>query len=207
MISASAFLGIAAVSLVMVLTPGPNMMYLISRSLIQGRRAGLISLMGIAVGFFIYLIAAIGGITTVFTLVPALYTTIKIAGAVYLLWIAWNTVRPSGQSIFTPRELPVDPPRKLLAMGVMTTLFNPKIAIMYVSLLPQFVNPKEGHVGTQSLILGLIQISISLVIDAVYVLTASVMATFLGERPKWMQIQRYLMGILLAAFGLRIAVA
>jgi threonine/homoserine/homoserine lactone efflux protein len=207
MISVNAFLGIAAVSLVMVLTPGPNMMYLISRSLIQGRRAGLISLMGIAVGFFVYLIAAIGGITTVFTLVPALYTTIKIAGAAYLLWIAWNTMRPSGQSVFTPRDLPVDPPRKLLGMGVMTTLLNPKIAIMYVSLLPQFVNPKEGHVGTQSLILGLIQISISLSIDAVYVLTAGAMATFLGERPKWMKVQRYLMGTLLVAFGLRIAIA
>ncbi|MGW3205729.1 LysE family translocator [Streptomyces sp. NPDC001135] len=117
----------------------------------QGRRAGLISLMGIAVGFLVYLAAAIAGNTTVFTLVPALYTTIQIAGVAYLLWLAWKTVRPGGVSAFDPQALPVDRPRKLLTMGMGTTLLNPEIAIMYVSLLPQFVNPARGHVATQSL--------------------------------------------------------
>src|SRR2546430_9340688 len=110
MVGISAVLGIAAVALGLVLTPGPNMIYLVSRSITQGRRAGLISLLGVAAGFFVYVVAATAGIATVFALVPTLYTTLKLAGAAYLLWLAWKAVRPGGQSVFAPRALPVDPP-------------------------------------------------------------------------------------------------
>jgi threonine/homoserine/homoserine lactone efflux protein len=202
-----ALVGIAAVSVVMVLTPGPNMIYLVSRSITQGRRAGLTSLMGIAVGFLIYLVAAIAGIATLFALVPTVYVVIKLAGAAYLLWLAWQTVRPGGQSVFKPKDLPVDLPHKLFTMGLITSLLNPKIAIMYISLLPQFVDPNHGSVAAQSLALGLIQISISLTIDAIYVLAAGSMAAFFGGRPRWLNAQRYVMGTLLAGFAISIGLA
>jgi threonine/homoserine/homoserine lactone efflux protein len=206
-ISMGALVGIAAVSVVMVLTPGPNMIYLVSRSITQGRRAGLTSLMGIAVGFLIYLVAAIAGIATLFALVPTVYVVIKLAGAAYLLWLAWQTVRPGGQSVFKPKDLPVDLPHKLFTMGLITSLLNPKIAIMYISLLPQFVDPNHGSVAAQSLALGLIQISISLTIDAIYVLAAGSMAAFFGGRPRWLNAQRYVMGTLLAGFAISIGLA
>jgi threonine/homoserine/homoserine lactone efflux protein len=139
MVSVNAFAGIAAVALGMVLTPGPNMIYLVSRSVTQGRRAGLISLSGVAVGFLVYLVAAAAGIATIFAVVPAVYTAVKLAGAGYLLWLAWKAVRPGGEPVFAPTALPVDPPRRLFSMGLLTNLLNPKIAILYVSLLPQFV--------------------------------------------------------------------
>lgn len=85
MVTIGALLGIVAVALGLVLTPGPNMIYLVSRSVTQGRRAGLISLTGVAAGFAVYLLAAAVGIAAVFTLVPALYTAVKVAGAAYLL--------------------------------------------------------------------------------------------------------------------------
>jgi len=206
-ISIGAIVGIAAVSVVMVLTPGPNMIYLVSRSITQGRRAGLISLTGIAVGFLIYLVAAIAGIATLFALVPTAYIVIKLAGAAYLFWLAWKTVRPGGQPIFAPKALPVDLPRKLFTMGLVTSLLNPKIAIMYISLLPQFVDPDRGSVAAQSLTLGLIQISISLTIDAVYVLAAGSMAAFFSGRPRWLNAQRYVMGTALAGFAVHIGLA
>ncbi|MDX6503961.1 MAG: hypothetical protein QOE29_1086 [Gaiellaceae bacterium] len=198
-------LGIAAVALGLVLTPGPNMIYLVSRSITQGRRAGLISLLGVAAGFFVYLVAATAGIATVFALVPPLYTALKLAGAAYLLWLAWKAVRPGGESAFAPRPLPVDPPRRLFAMGLLTNLLNPKIAILYVSLLPQFVDPARGHVAEQTLLLGLTQIAIALTLNAAIVLTAGTVAAFLGRRPAWLRAQRYLMGSVLAGLGLRIA--
>jgi threonine/homoserine/homoserine lactone efflux protein len=198
-------LGIAAVALGLVLTPGPNMIYLVSRSITQGRRAGLISLLGVAAGFFVYLVAATAGIATVFALVPPLYTALKLAGAAYLLWLAWKAVRPGGESAFAPRPLPVDPPRRLFAMGLLTNLLNPKIAILYVSLLPQFVDPARGHVAEQTLFLGLTQIAIALTLNAAIVLTAGTVAAFLGRRPAWLRAQRYLMGSVLAGLGLRIA--
>ncbi|MEV4679165.1 LysE family translocator, partial [Actinomadura sp. NPDC049382] len=144
MISLTAAAAVAAFALGLVLTPGPNMIYLVSRTVTQGRRAGLVSLGGVAAGFVLYVAAATAGLTAVFTLVPALYTAIKIGGAAYLLWLAWQAVRPGGTAVFAPRELPADPPRRLFTMGLVTNLLNPKIAILYVSLLPQFADPARG---------------------------------------------------------------
>ncbi|MGH3646713.1 MAG: LysE family translocator [Micromonosporaceae bacterium] len=205
MVSVAAVVGIAVVAVGLVLTPGPNMMYLVSRSVTQGRRAGLISLLGVAAGFGVYLLAATAGIATLFALVPTLYTVIKLAGAAYLLWLAWQTVRPGGQSPFAPKPLPEDPPHKLFTMGMITNLLNPKIAILYVSLLPQFVDPARGDVAAQSLLLGATQIGIALTINALIVLTAGTLASFLGQRPLWLRIQRYLMGTVLAGIAVRVA--
>ena len=134
MLTSAAVLGVLAVALAMVLTPGPNMMYLVSRTVTQGRRAGLISLGGIALGFLVYLIATNLGLSALFTAVPDLYLTIKLAGACYLGWLAFKALRPGGVSIFTPARLSHDSGRRLFTMGLMTALLNPKIAVMYLSL-------------------------------------------------------------------------
>jgi threonine/homoserine/homoserine lactone efflux protein len=204
-VSVGAVLGIAAVALGLVVTPGPNMIYLVSRSVTQGRRAGLLSLLGVAVGFFVYLGAATAGIAAVFALVPAVYLAVKLGGALYLLWLAWKTVRPGGHSVFAPEPMPPDPPRRLFAMGLVTNLLNPKIAILYVSLLPQFVDPRRGSVATQSLLLGLTQIAVALTVNTLIVLAAGSVSAFLGQRPRWLRIQRYVTGTILAGLGVRIA--
>ncbi|MBD3144521.1 LysE family translocator [Microbispora bryophytorum] len=204
MISLSAVLGIAAIALGLVLSPGPNMIYLVSRSILQGRRAGLYSLAGIGAGFLVYLTAVTGGLIAVFTVVPPLYLAIKLAGAAYLLWLAWNALKPGGESAFTPRPLPPDPPRKLFTMGLLTCLLNPKLAILYVSLLPQFVDPARGHVAEQSLLLGLTQIVIALTVNGAIVITAGTVAAFLNKRPAWLRVQRYLMGTVLAGLAVHI---
>jgi threonine/homoserine/homoserine lactone efflux protein len=198
-------LGIAAVALGLVLTPGPNMIYLVSRSIVQGRRAGLVSLLGVGAGFLVYLAAATAGIATVFVLVPPLYTAIKLAGAAYLLWLAWKALRPGGESAFAPRALPVDPPRRLFTMGLVTNLLNPKIAILYVSLLPQFVDPARGHVAEQTFLLGITQITVALTMNALIVLSAGTVAGFLGDRPGWLRAQRYVMATALGGLAVKIA--
>ncbi|HEX6338806.1 MAG TPA: LysE family translocator [Jiangellaceae bacterium] len=204
MISHSALLGIAAVALGLVLTPGPNMIYLVSRSITQGRRAGLISLLGVAAGFLVYLMAATAGITAIFAAVPALYTAVKIGGAAYLLWLAWNAIRPGGVAVFAPRSIPVDRARQLFTMGMVTNLLNPKIAILYVALLPQFVDPMLGNVAAQSLLLGGTQIAVALTVNAMIVMSAGALAAFLGQRPLWLRAQRYLMGTALAGIAIHL---
>jgi threonine/homoserine/homoserine lactone efflux protein len=204
MVSSTALAGIVVVGLGLVLTPGPNMIYLVSRSVTQGRRAGLISLGGVATGFVAYVLAATAGLTAIFTLVPAIYTGIKIAGAAYLLWLAWQAVRPGGASAFAPRDLPADPPRRLFAMGLVTNLLNPKIAILYVSLLPQFVDPGRGSVALQSLLLGLAHITVAIGVNGLIVLGAGSIAAFLARRPLWQRAQRYLMGSVLAGMALHL---
>ncbi|SHN43477.1 LysE family translocator [Cryptosporangium aurantiacum] len=205
MITTGALLGIAAVALGLVLTPGPNMIYLVSRTLTQGRRAGLVSLTGVAAGFLVYLTAATAGLVAIFTVVPALYTAIKLAGAAYLLYLAWQTLRPGGANVFDPAPLPPDPARRLFTMGLVTNLLNPKIAILYISLLPQFVDPALGHVALQSLTLGSVQIAVALTVNALIVVSAGAIATFLGARPTWLKIQRYLMGTVLAGLAVKLA--
>lgn len=191
------------VSLGMVLTPGPNMIYLISRALCQGKKAGLISLGGVALGFVFYMLCAAFGITAFLFAIPYAWDALRFAGAAYLLYLAWGAVKPGGKSLFTLRELSEDSGKKLFTMGFLTNLANPKIAVMYLSLLPQFLTPDHGSVLTQSLALGMTQIAISLSVNALIVLLAGTIAAFLVMRPGWQQAQRYVMGSVLAALAIR----
>jgi hypothetical protein len=112
----------ALVALGMVLTPGPNMIYLISRSIIQGRVAGLISLAGVALGSIFYMLCAAFGLTALVFAVPYAYDALRLTGAAYLLWLAWAALRPGGRSPFEVKALPIDSSRRLFAMGLLTNL-------------------------------------------------------------------------------------
>lgn len=200
-----AILAFALIALGMVLTPGPNMIYLISRSICQGRMAGLISLCGVALGFVFYLSAAALGITALVLAVPYAYDALRLAGACYLVWLAWQAVRPGGRSPFQVRQLPADSPRKLFLMGFLTNLLNPKIAMVYLSLLPQFVDPTGGSVFLQSIVLGFTQIAVSVSVNAVIAIAAGSIAVFLAGRPAWILAQRWLMGTVLGGLAVHMA--
>ena len=205
MVSLTALAAFSAVALGMVLSPGPNMAYLVSRSICQGRIAGLISLGGVALGFVTYMLLAAFGITALLFAIPYAYDALRFAGAAYLLWLAWQAVKPSGRSPFQVRKLQVDGPRKLFAMGLVTNLLNPKVAMLYLALLPQFIDPAVGSVLTQSLALGAIQIVISVSVQAMIALAAGSIARFLGTRPSWLLVQRWLMGTVLAGLAVKMA--
>jgi len=202
---ASSLLGFALISLGLVLTPGPNMIYLISRSITQGPMAGIVSLGGVALGFVFYMLCAAFGITALLFAVPYAYDALRFGGVAYLLWLAWQAVKPGGRSPFQVRKLAVDSPRKLFAMGFVTNLLNPKIAMLYLALLPQFIDPAAGNVLAQSVVLGSIQIAISVSVNAMIALAAGSIALFLTRRPGWMLVQRYLMGTVLAGLAVRMA--
>jgi threonine/homoserine/homoserine lactone efflux protein len=195
----------ALVALGLVLTPGPNMIYLISRSIVQGRAAGLISLGGVALGFVFYMLCAALGITTLVFAVPYAYDALRLTGAAYLAWLACQALRPGGRSPFEVRRLPIDSPLRLFAMGLVTNLLNPKIAMLYLSLLPQFIDPNAGSVLSQCLILGSTQIVISVTVNAVIAIMAGSIAGFLKARPSWALLQRWLMGTVLAGLAVRMA--
>jgi threonine/homoserine/homoserine lactone efflux protein len=204
-VSASGEAGIAAVGLSLVLTPGPNMIYLVSRSITQGRKAGLISLAGVAVGFLCYLVLTVAGLSTVFAAAPVAFTTLKVAGAAYLLYLAWKALRPGGASVFEPGTLPPDGPQKLFTMGLVTNLLNPKIAVLYVALLPQFIDTKRGFVALQSVILGSTQIVIALTVNCLIVLFAGGLSAFLIARPAWLRVQKVFMGLVLGVLAVTLA--
>lgn len=199
------YLAFALVSLGMALTPGPNMVYLISRSIAQGRTAGLISLGGILAGHIVYMVCAALGLTALLIAIPYAYDALRLAGAIYLLALAWQAVRPNGQSPFQVRDLPLASPRKLFAMGLLTNLLNPKIAVLYLSLLPQFVDPEKGSVLAQALIFCSTQLVVSVAMNAVFIVSAATVAGVFTRRPLWGVIQRWLMGTVLAGLAIRLA--
>jgi threonine/homoserine/homoserine lactone efflux protein len=195
----------AAAALVMVLTPGPNMIYLVSRSICQGRAAGVISLLGVIAGFVVHMLAAAIGLTALFLTIPFGFQLLKWAGALYLGWLAWQALKPGARSLFEPRELPADPPRKLFAMGFLTNLLNPKVAMFYLALFPQFVDPARGSVFAQSLVLGATQMAISFAVNLLIALSAAGIASWFARNPLWLAAQRYVMGGVLAGLALRLA--
>ncbi|MEW2065782.1 LysE family translocator [Streptomyces sp. NPDC007346] len=205
MVELTGVLGVAMVALGMVLTPGPNMIYLVSRSITQGRRAGVVSLGGVAVGFLAYLLATNLGLSVVFIAVPELYVAVKLAGAAYLAHLAWTALKPGGVSVFAPQDMPHDSPRRLFTMGLMTNLLNPKIAIMYLSLIPQFIDLESGHVLFQGFVLGSVQIAVALTVNLSIVVAAGSIAVFLARRPSWLKVQRYMMGTALALLAVSVA--
>jgi threonine/homoserine/homoserine lactone efflux protein len=198
-------IGMAVVALGMVLTPGPNMMYLVSRSISQGRTAGLISLSGTGVGFLIYMVMANLGMAAIFVVVPWLYITLKAVGAGYLFYLAWKTLKPGGHSLFETRALALDSRRKLFRMGLTTNLLNPKAAIMYMALIPQFIHPGAGSVVLQGFVLGTVQISVSMIVNAAIIFAAGAIAVFMKRRPSWIRWQRWVTGALLGAVGTKLA--
>lgn len=195
----------AAAAFVMVLTPGPNMVYLLSRSISQGRTAGVISLFGVVTGFFVHMLGAALGLTALFLALPLAYEILKLAGAIYLLYLAWQAVRPGASSPFERRQLPADRPLRLFAMGFLTNALNPKIAVFYLSIVPQFIDPERGSVLLQSLALGSTQIAVSFSVNLMIVLFAGSLAGWFERRPRLLAAQRYVLGGVLGGFALRLA--
>ena len=184
-------------SLVLAATPGPVWLYLISRTLAQGRRAGYFSMFGVAAGLSLHAAFAAFGLTVVLLAVPFAFDAIKLAGAAYLLWLAFTTVRGAGFT-FTPEPLEPVRDRVLLQQAFVAAVINPKVAVFYLSLFPQFVDPAAGSVLWQSLLLGAIQVSIAAVVDLTLVTVAGLLAAWFAQRPLWFQLQRWFLG---GAFG------
>ncbi len=192
-------------ALVLVVSPGPNMIYLISRSITQGRRAGMISLLGVIFGFLFHIIMVSFGLTALLFAVPIAYEIVKALGVVYLLYLAYQAVKPNSISIFETKQLPEDKPSKLFIIGFLTNVLNPKVAIFYLSFFPQFMKQEYGSIITQSLQLGLTQVTVSLTINFIIVLTAAKVAVFFAKNPTWMKIQKWFMASVLVALAMKMA--
>jgi threonine/homoserine/homoserine lactone efflux protein len=205
MLSVTELSWFAIASLLLALTPGPNMIYCVSRTLVQGRRAGFVSLAGVLLAFLVHLVAAALGLTALLLAVPLAFDAIRLIGAAYLLWLAWQAVKPGGTAPFEPRALPADRPGKLFRMGFLTNLLNPKVAMFYLSFFPQFIHPERGSVLLQSAMLGAVQIAGSAVVNATLVFGAAGITAVLSQSTGWLRTQRYVMGTVLAAIAVRIA--
>lgn len=203
--SAETLLVFAALSLGLAVTPGPNMLYLVSRSLAQGTAAGMISLAGCQFGSLAIMICAAAGITAALMAIPYAWDVLRLGGAAYLAFLAWQCVRPGGQPLFAPRALPREPAARLFGVGFATAALNPKVALFYMAVLPPFLDPERGSLLAQAVILGLTQIIVCSAWDAVLVRGAAGTAKFLSTKPFWMAAQRWVLGAALALLAVKLA--
>lgn len=191
-------LAFAFTSLVIELTPGPNMAYLAILSATAGRRAGLTATAGVALGLLIVGIGAALGLTALIASSPILYQTLRWAGALYLLWLAWEGWR--GETDVSPSnaEAPVDRAR-FFARGLVTNLLNPKAGMFYVAVLPTFVDDGKPLVA-QTVTLSLIYVTVATVIHGAIVLLADAARPWL-ENERRSTIMRRALALLLVAIA------
>jgi threonine/homoserine/homoserine lactone efflux protein len=203
MIPLATWLVFVAACAALIATPGPNVLYLVSRTLAQGRGAGFVSLAGTSSGFLLHVLAAAFGLSAILAAVPLAYDAIRLAGALYLVWLAWTTWRspdaPAGDAVKEPV-----PPGELYRQGFVTAVLNPKVAMFQLALFPQFVDPSRGSVLVQSLLLGATQIVIAVVGDSLYIFAAASMRRFFGARPGWGRWSKKLLAGVFAALAARL---
>ncbi|MDR4952775.1 LysE family translocator [Chryseobacterium sp. ES2] len=193
-------------ALILVISPGPNMIYLISKSITQGKKSGFISLAGVVCGFLFHIIMVSFGLTAVLLAVPLAYTVLKTLGTVYLLYLAYQAIKPKSKNIFdVDKNIAHDSPKKLFTIGFLTNVLNPKVAVFYLSFFPQFIKPEYGSIFTQSLELGIIQVLISFSINFIIVLTAARVALFFSNNPAWIKVQKWFMASVLTYLAIKMA--
>ncbi len=190
MVSSAAVLSISLIAVGLVLTPGPNTVYLVSRTIAQGRAAGMVSLLGIAAGFAVYLAGTAAGVTTIVLVIPQVLQGIKAAGTTYLLWLAWRALR--APLVVDNQPPAMASPGRLFLLGLATNLLNPTVAVLYLTLLPQLIDADRGNVALQHLILGSVQVSIMLGVNFLVVLGAGRIAKWLADRPRMLRAHRWL---------------
>jgi len=166
-------------SVVLAVTPGPGVVYIVTRSLLQGRRSGLASVAGVAIGNLGNAFAASLGLAAVFAASSVAYSIVKYAGAIYLVYLGIKTIRSRVEtSAPTVTEVPL---RTVFRDGLLVALFNPKTAIFFAAFLPQFLSTDQSFLA-QSAVLGTIFVLIAAVSDSCYALAASAIAGWLTSR-------------------------
>ncbi len=206
MIDLSTLVLFATACLALTMTPGPDMLLIASRSASQGRASGFATLAGIQVGTYCHAIAAAFGLSQLFLVVPLAYDVVRYAGAAYLLYLAWKTLRSSGTPFSPVTGLPRSPIVTMFRQGLLTNLLNPKMALFVLALFPQFVRPEQGSVALQIMLLATVLNLIGLVVNGIVILTASRLGRALSGWSRFKRAPQILLGTVFAGLAVRLAV-
>jgi threonine/homoserine/homoserine lactone efflux protein len=195
----------SAACLALTLTPGPDMLLIASRSVSQGRAAGFASLVGIQAGTYCHALAAAFGLSQLFLAVPLAYNVVRFAGATYLLYLAWKTIRADGTALAPNGNLAVYPVGRVFRQGLFTNLLNPKMALFVLALFPQFVRPQAGSMVVQILLLATVLNLIGFLVNGAVILSASTLARKFATRQRPSRLPHYVLGSVFAGLACRLA--
>lgn len=201
----STMVAFSAAAFILFAVPGPAVLYIVTRSIAQGRTAGLVSVAGIHTGSLVHIAAAVAGLTTLLATSAAAFRTVKWAGAAYLVYLGVRALLDKDGS---EQETAPEPAsmRRVFTQGFVVTLLNPKVAVFFVAFVPQFVDPGVGT-ASQVLALGAIFLVVGIVMDGLYALASGSLGDRLQSRGWWRRGRRWVSGSIYIALGMVAAVA
>ena len=193
-------------ALVLLLTPGPAVLYIVARSLDQGRLAGLVSVLSIEVGNSFHVLAAALGLSAILVSSATAFTVVKYLGAAYLIYLGLRRLLARDQ-VHPAASLQRQSLRRIFSQGVLVAILNPKTALFFFAFLPQFVDPAQGSVTVQLLTLGGLFVLMAIVTDSLYALLAGAAGQWLKTTRSFGLAERYVVGSVYIGLGLTAALA
>jgi threonine/homoserine/homoserine lactone efflux protein len=187
-------------SIALLVIPGPAVLFIVARSGAQGRRAGFVSVVGVHTASIVHVSAAVAGLSAVVVASAIAFTVVKLIGGVYLIYLGVKSIRGARRlaRAVTPTRRPK---KRLFAEAFVVNLLNPKVALFFLAFLPQFVERGHGAIWTQTLVLGLVYISLGLCSDSMYVLIGARMGSWMNGRAERLRASRYVEGGILVGLG------
>ena len=195
-----------AAALILAVTPGPAVLYIVTRSVSQGRAAGVVSCLGIALGTSIHVAGAALGLSAVLASSALAFGVVKYAGAAYLIWLGRRRLL-GREPALVAAEAEARPLRRVFWEGVLVNVLNPKTALFFLAFLPQFVDPSAGSSTRQLLALGGAFATIALCTDCTWSLVASGASRWLKSHPRFPRSERYVSGSVYVGLGLATALS
>ncbi len=195
----------AASALVLVVTPGPNTLYIITRSVQQGQRAGIVSCFGIAAGTLVHITTAALGISALLLASTVLFSLVQYAGAAFLCYLGIKTLLTPTEIVTCSEPMPEQAMATIFTQAMAVTVLNPKTALFFIAFLPQFVDTAKGAIATQIMILGVLLITLGACSDMAYVLIAARMDEWLRSNSRFCRFQRFCAGSVYLGIGVAAA--
>ena len=201
----STFLVFALASLVVLLIPGPAVIYIVTRSIDQGRGAGVVSALGAATGNSVHVIAAALGLSALLASSAIAFGVVKYVGAAYLIFLGIRRLLTKEETV--EADAPKAPRSKIFWQGVVICILNPKVALFFLAFFPQFLDPSASHPTLQLLLLGGTFVGIGVVTDSTYAVAAGGLGSLIRGKRRTAQVQRYVAGGTYVALGVASAAA
>lgn len=195
----------AAAGIALLIIPGPSVLYIVTRSLDQGPRAGLVSVAGIHVGTLGHIAAGAVGISAIVARSATAFSVVKFAGAAYLITLGIIRLLRQDVAVIAADAARTRTDRQIFVQGFFVNLLNPKTALFFLAFVPQFIDPARGSVALQTVVLGMIFIALGLATDSTYALVAGSAGSWLRRSTHLARMQRWVAGSMYVALGITAA--
>lgn len=202
----STFIAFLGAAIILTIMPGPDNLFVLAQSIAQDKKAGIVTSLGLCTGLLVHISAAVLGISAIIYQSTVIFTIVKFAGAAYLLYLAWQSFFAKGDP-FTLNQQKRQDYLALYKKGIIMNVLNPKVSLFFLALLPQFINPVQGHVALQMFILGIVFLVQALVLFSMFSIFAGLVRQTIIGKPAIAKRLNLIQGILFALIGIQVALS